>query len=798
MSTLSATIQADTSGFNAAIEKAEKELKQFDKTNKNLTDTIKKNNIVTDQQVKSFRNSISAMQKATSGANGYKQASSKLSKEIEKMKILYQSLNKEAQQGFFGTTLLKQIQATEAKVQQFNSNISKTKGDLKSITTNSPFKDMQGQLTGIGGSLNGIIGSVTKLGTAASVAASSFKLIKDAINESERLSDWMNAMQAGGQNAYAEALRIINGGSGNIGGSFKLGMDRYNASDALGSFLSLNAGWRAKIEEKVTALKLIKGEGGVVSDEDYNNAKKEINAYYRELIKYITNKQEAAVKTLKGTNASDFMKGLVEAYLKADDKNFYLNRRKEDLEDLKKEQAAYAATNLTVLSPYKAKIQDLTRFIDAETKLLAPIALIQEEIHKAESVKNRILKELEEVKIKDNTKKSTTKNNSISGIKYLEGSIGNLEKQIDELDKKIKVTPDEATRKSLQDKSKELQYRLAKLLLPNDATIKTINRDMILDIYRVFNEEIEGSPAFLSRLLGLNDKYRSRYLPEDWIGIYAVPKNIQDEIEDLYKNLYINYTIGTEAFEKAYQKLNEEIKHLAEKAKEQYWWAGNTEDIYQDILKYTADQPNNEPSFRRGNSELVPMKPNVDVLNNHLKQLTITTSAVNNLASAWSNLWSVIDLGNDTINSTMQALGSSVQNFANMFVNLAEIQVAASQAEALGKGTASAAGLPFPYNLAAMATVIATVTSMFASFASIGKFAEGGIVGGNRSIGDYNIARVNSGEMILNGSQQKRLFHLLNSNGTAESSVQKVELVVRGKDLVGAIDNYNRQINRVR
>lgn len=807
MSTLSATIQADTSGFNAAIEKAEKELKQFDKTNKNLTDTIKKNNVVTDQQVKSFRNSISAMQKATSGANDYKQASSKLSKEIEKMKILYQSLNKEAQQGFFGTTLLKQIQATEAKVQQFNTSIDKTKMSVTSLNRNLSFKDMLSQVTGMVTPLNNVSSLVGKLGPAAATAAGSFTLIKDAILESETSMDRMNGIVEGFKNVYSELLRMLRGESSNILGGFSLGMASYNASDALGTFLSLNAGWKAKLEEQAASLKLKKAEGNIISNEEFNKVKKGINAYYNKLIKYVKDQQQAKINQLIG-GGSPFMKALVGGFVAAGDKDFYLNERKTSLKTLEDERVGWAKDYIKsnpfyniedakALYPKNAEIKDLQRFINAESTLLAPIAAIQADLNKADKERAQVLKELQEVVSKEKTG-STTKNNTISGIKYLEGSIGNLEKQINELDKKIKVTTDEATRKSLQDKYKELQYRLAKLLLPNVATIKTINRDMMLDIYRVFNEEIEGSPAFLGRLLGLNEKYRSRYLPEDWIGIYAVPKNIQDKIDNLYKNLYTNYTIGTEAFEKGYQKLNEEIKRLAEKAKEQYWWAGNTEDIYQDILKYTADQPNNEPSFRRGNSELVPMKPNVDVLNKHLKQLTITTSAVNNLASAWNNLWSVIDLGNDTINSTMQALGSSVQNFANMFVNLAEIQVAASQAEALGKGTASAAGLPFPYNLAAMATVIATVTSMFASFASIGKFAEGGIVGGNRSIGDYNIARVNSGEMILNGSQQKRLFHLLNSNGTAESSVQKVELVVRGKDLVGAIDNYNRQINRVR
>lgn len=209
MSTLSATIQADTSGFNKAVEDSKKILDKFNKKAEETEKDLKKFNSVTREQASNFNKSVQAMQKAASGAKNYKNAAKTLNTEIEKMKLLYQSLNKETQQGAFGTTLKNQIQAATEKVKQFSFTLDSNKSKFRSLKGDSPFKEMQGQLTGIGGSLNGIIGSVTKLGTAASVAASSFKLIKDAINESERLSDWMNAMQAGGQNAYADRKSVV-------------------------------------------------------------------------------------------------------------------------------------------------------------------------------------------------------------------------------------------------------------------------------------------------------------------------------------------------------------------------------------------------------------------------------------------------------------------------------------------------------------------------------------------------------------------------------------------------------------
>jgi tape measure domain-containing protein len=56
---------------------------------------------------------------------------------------------------------------------------------------------------------------------------------------------------------------------------------------------------------------------------------------------------------------------------------------------------------------------------------------------------------------------------------------------------------------------------------------------------------------------------------------------------------------------------------------------------------------------------------------------------------------------------------------------------------------------------------------------SLPKFASGGIVGGNNTSGDQLIARVNSGEMILNKAQQANLFDMINkgNNGGANINI---------------------------
>lgn len=78
-----------------------------------------------------------------------------------------------------------------------------------------------------------------------------------------------------------------------------------------------------------------------------------------------------------------------------------------------------------------------------------------------------------------------------------------------------------------------------------------------------------------------------------------------------------------------------------------------------------------------------------------------------------------------------------------------------------------------------MAQMVGTVAGMIASVIggiseakqvlSTAKYAEGGIIGGTSYAGDKMIARVNSGEMILNGQQQARLFEIANTGAGAMS-----------------------------
>ena len=109
-----------------------------------------------------------------------------------------------------------------------------------------------------------------------------------------------------------------------------------------------------------------------------------------------------------------------------------------------------------------------------------------------------------------------------------------------------------------------------------------------------------------------------------------------------------------------------------------------------------------------------------------------------------------------TAANTAAIAGETEATVANTTASIAN--TAAKSGEAVAGATASGAKMPFPYNLIAIAAGVAAVIS---SLSVIGSFSTGGIVGGNSPTGDKLVARVNSGEMILNKYQQQRLLQLL-------------------------------------
>ncbi|EJX07588.1 hypothetical protein EVA_04299, partial [gut metagenome] len=201
---------------------------------------------------------------------------------------------------------------------------------------------------------------------------------------------------------------------------------------------------------------------------------------------------------------------------------------------------------------------------------------------------------------------------------------------------------------------------------------------------------------------------------------------------------------------------------------------------------------------------------------------------INGTLSVLSNLEPVLSLVNMlTAAGTATKQADTAATVAHTAVTEADTvattaQTTANAGEAITAATKSGAKLPFPANIAAIAAGVAAVMAALAMIS--GAFAEGGIVPGTSRTGDRLLARVNSGEMILNATQQARLFRIANGAAvttpralTGHDAVQinlpldhlrsliqpqgtavggKVEFRIKGRELAGVLAREDKYRDR--
>lgn len=175
---------------------------------------------------------------------------------------------------------------------------------------------------------------------------------------------------------------------------------------------------------------------------------------------------------------------------------------------------------------------------------------------------------------------------------------------------------------------------------------------------------------------------------------------------------------------------------------------------------------------------------------------------VSDFATRFAELAKFIKDGGDTTEAAaagLVMLGDSLQTIAGdgAIAKAGAIMAAIGQC-ILGFATASAQAAalgPFGW-LAFVGAGLGTLATMIST---IQGFSNGGIIGGATTSGDMQLARVNAGEMILNNSQQARLFDLLDGGAAMIGNNQgKVDFRISGQNLVGTLRNYNTKMSKVR
>ena len=228
-------------------------------------------------------------------------------------------------------------------------------------------------------------------------------------------------------------------------------------------------------------------------------------------------------------------------------------------------------------------------------------------------------------------------------------------------------------------------------------------------------------------------------------------------------------------------------------------------DEYQAKLREIQEQDRKELLSRQ-----------VDAVVDGMSQLSNSASYLNNLGESFNNCSNALDYFSAAINtvvegfqvykgvveavntlnelfaSTSTAAASADTAATSQEVANSSAKTAASAGEAIAGVTASGAKMKFPLNLVAIAAGVAAVIAALATIS--GSFAGGGIIQGANTHGDQLLARVNAGEMILNGSQQARLFNLLDG-GTGSNMSGQVEFKISGSALKGVLRNYDNKMS---
>ena len=491
------------------------------------------------------------------------------------------------------------------------------------------------------------------------------------------------------------------------------------------------------------------------------------------------------------------------------------------------------------------------------------------------------------VKLPKKTEEKTTTTTKTEVV-YQEGSIGKLEKQIQDLQEKLKSATTGQLRKNIQREIDALQKKKDDMelelrpVLP-EGSLALIDRE-INDLEEKLNLVIDDESRKkiqkeLDELTGKKEIIELKLKP------VVEDKDIEDLVESIEEHkLEMTAVIKEQKTEGVHHTKAEKAQTNADNLQAELDFSKSItrsyKDQYKEIQKKIAagGQLNDNESKLAGIYERATR--NVEELskayqsaaNNALKLSTAANlkkktwegikggidtigslnSSVQSVGSTWTDLsenwedmssFEKVTAGIGAVISTIQEVIGAYETVMSVIQLFADISAAASakkiaadssemamdstktatetantqvkiandtaeEASTLGKlgvdeagaiasATASGASLPFPANIAAIAAGIAAVVAAFAMVFSC--FADGGIVGGGSSVGDHNLARVNSGEMILNGTQQKKLFMLLNSGGIGPAISQSgnVNFRIQGKNLVGTLRNTNSRNSRI-
>lgn len=281
----------------------------------------------------------------------------------------------------------------------------------------------------------------------------------------------------------------------------------------------------------------------------------------------------------------------------------------------------------------------------------------------------------------------------------------------------------------------------------------------------------------------------------------ATAKSLNSEMEALQRDLYfLKVRIGVEVPPPI--EVKKTIKPMAEQLQESF----------DDMQKYLKEHPLQvqadpkrleELTQKMEDFEKIKGLGNVDLGNFESVKKAMTD--IQGIANPTAQGFAAAGTACQALGGAMQQLGSDSAAAKAGLVMAAIGQLALSLATAMTDAAKQSWITWLAFGISGTAQLVSMV-------ATISQFATGGIVGGNSKSGDRVLARVNSGEMILNAAQQAQLFAIANgrmqptvntdvlaglmAGGAGGVKAGSVVGKIRGRDIVLVTANETRSNRR--
>ena len=823
MANLSVILQADTAGFNAAMGKSKALVDQFSKT-------IDSHKDVTSGQVQAYNRVVNALTKVTDGTRTAQQQEKILTQNIKELKIQFANLSEEAKTGDFGKSISNSIKTANSQLAQLRTQMAQASDATKNFgKENSTASEAS---NGLSNALSLNLLRLGKIGVVLMAAKQAFGPLISAMEENETAADNLAEAWSAAESAFtafkislttADFSNVLR----NLNEIIKTGREAARSLDTLETNTGIRNNMLADLraddaedkviirdkkstpeqkkaaqnriearkpklaqaaknqseENKNHALDLIGArlaQGGItemtVGRKKFAQLKKNIYDDFKienkklGKISYSYNQSvgdpmlstSTIQKMTKTVNLDDLfgdkVRGKINPFIQAASQsreqaaNYMLTMNRYSQRDI--ETNTNTTTTNTRVEQQKtglAKLEDDLYKLE-QKKANMPIEADFTEINKQIEEKK---KEIHAAKVKMGIIVEKT------GLEKLEQELSDLEHKRATMDVNADFTE---INKQIEDKKKEIEQVEIKMGIKEDPKTTMLNKfsSSLSELYNSKRDtdtvESYNSLDFLEEKDEMTqNKDRLRQIDAEKNANAALISSIY-ELLDLYKELE-----GTAPFKLALEFANDLDKEMEDLNKE-------VGVIVTRCLELNDAQKRQEKAGE-----------NIETWQSSLTGLGSTFSSVGDAVGGTTG---------EILNMTSTVL-SSVAQMIPQIISL----TAAEGSEALAAVTASGAKQPFPANLIAIAAGVAAVVAALST-----TFADGGIFGGAGTVGDLNIARVNKGEMILNGTQQSRLFNLLNGQGGYSDVMaggNDVKFIIKGKNLEGVRTNYYKRQSRL-